>query len=121
MANSPLVSIRIPAETLERLDELAQQLYPSRRRGKNPNRSQAILDAIEAFLAHHESEVEVEVAHHTLEERVNQQVHQSLQQYQKHLEQSIKEYIDEKFLAYAYNLENRLQTNKRIVHKTPTH
>lgn len=56
MANSPLVSIRIPPETLERIDRLAQKLYPSRRVGRNPNRSQVILAAIDQFLAQHESE-----------------------------------------------------------------
>ncbi|ACK72427.1 putative transcriptional regulator, CopG family [Gloeothece citriformis PCC 7424] len=114
MPNSPLVSIRIPAETLERLDNLAQNLYPSRRRGKHPNRSQVILDAIEEYLANHEAET---VDEPSLEEQVNQ----ILQQYHKHLEQSIKEYIDEKFLAYAYNLENRLQTNRKLIQKTITH
>lgn len=114
MANSPLVSIRIPAETLERLDNLAQELYPSRRRGKNPNRSQVILDAIEEFLRNHESE-------ETQDSLVEDQVNEILQHYQKHLEQSIKEYIDEKFLAYAYNLENRLQTQRKILHKTINH
>ncbi len=55
MANSPPVSIRIQPETLERIDRLARELYPSRRAGKSPNRSQVILDAIEQFLAQHES------------------------------------------------------------------
>lgn len=54
MANSPLISIRIPPETLERIDQLAQQRYPSRRTGKKPNRSQVILDAIEQFLDQYE-------------------------------------------------------------------
>jgi predicted DNA-binding protein len=54
MANSPLVSIRIPPETLERIDQLALKLYPARRTGKKPNRSQVILEAIEQFLAQHE-------------------------------------------------------------------
>lgn len=54
MANSPLVSIRIPPETLERIDQLAQKLYPPRRAGKTPNRSQVILDAINQFLEQHE-------------------------------------------------------------------
>ena len=54
MANSPLVSIRIPPETLERIDRLAQKLYPPRRVGKPPNRSQVILDAIHQFLEQHE-------------------------------------------------------------------
>jgi predicted DNA-binding protein len=55
MANSPLVSVRIPPETLERVDKLAQKLYPPRRAGRPPNRSQVILDAIEQFLMQHES------------------------------------------------------------------
>lgn len=55
MANSPLVSIRIPPEILQRIDQLAQKLYPSRRAGKSPNRSQVILDAIVQFLEQHES------------------------------------------------------------------
>ncbi|WP_026732736.1 CopG family ribbon-helix-helix protein [Fischerella sp. PCC 9605] len=55
MANSPQVSIRIPPETLKRIDLLAQKLYPSRRAGKNPNRSQVILDAIAQYLEQHES------------------------------------------------------------------
>lgn len=54
MANSPLISIRIPPETLARIDELAQKRYPSRRTGKKPNRSQVILDAIEQFLGQYE-------------------------------------------------------------------
>lgn len=56
MANSPLISIRIPPETLARIDQLAQQRYPSRRTGKKPNRSQVILDAIEQFLDQYESQ-----------------------------------------------------------------
>lgn len=55
MANSPLVSIRIPPETLARIDQIAQKLYPPRRAGKAPNRSQVILDAINQFLEQHES------------------------------------------------------------------
>lgn len=54
MANSPLISIRIPPETLARIDQLAQKRYPSRRTGKKPNRSQVILDAIEQFLDQYE-------------------------------------------------------------------
>jgi hypothetical protein len=54
MANSPLVSIRIPPETLARIDQLAQKLYPPRRVGKTPNRSQVILDAINQFLEQHD-------------------------------------------------------------------
>lgn len=54
MANSPLISLRIPPETLARIDQLAQERYPSRRTGKKPNRSQVILDAIEQFLDQYE-------------------------------------------------------------------
>ncbi len=50
MTNSPLISLRIPPDTLERIDQLAQKRYPARRSGKKPNRSQVILDAIEQFL-----------------------------------------------------------------------
>lgn len=57
MANSPLVSVRIPPEMLERLDQLAQKLYPPRRAGKAPNRSQVILDAINLFLEQHETDL----------------------------------------------------------------
>jgi predicted transcriptional regulator len=60
MANSPLVSIRIPPETLARLDQLAQELYPARRAGRNPNRSQVILDAIDQFLKQHEAETAID-------------------------------------------------------------
>ncbi len=54
MANSPLISIRIPPETLARIDQLAQKRYPPRRTGKKANRSQVILDAIEQFLDQYE-------------------------------------------------------------------
>ncbi len=108
MANSPLVSLRIPAETLERLDEVAQQFYPSRRAGKNPNRSQVILDAIAQFLEQHEVQA-------TTEPNTDEQMKQILKQYQKHLEQQIKEYIDEKFLAYAYNLEQRIYPSRKVI------
>jgi hypothetical protein len=55
MANSPLISVRIPPETLARIDRLAQKLYPPRRAGKPPNRSQVILDAINQYLGQHEA------------------------------------------------------------------
>ncbi len=55
MANSPLVSIRVPPEILSRIDQLAEKLYPPRRAGKMPNRSQVILDAIDLFLKQHET------------------------------------------------------------------
>ncbi len=112
MANSPLVSIRIPGETLERLDQIAQELYPSRRSGKSANRSQVILDAIEQFIEEYENQTEIEPE--KLSE-IQEQINQIFQQYQQRLEHSIKEYINQKFLAYAYNLEHRLQINRRIV------
>lgn len=108
MANSPLVSIRIPPETLERIDQIAQKLYPSRRTGKNPNRSQVILDAIEQFLEQKESDT---VNNSNIEEQVNK----ALQQYQKQMEKQIKKYIDDKFLAYAYNLEQRLHVARKVI------
>jgi metal-responsive CopG/Arc/MetJ family transcriptional regulator len=108
MANSPLVSIRIPPETLVQLDELAEKLYPSRKTGGKPNRSQVILDAITNFLAEKKplggEELEIE-------EKVNQ----ILEKYQKHLEKEIQSYIDEKFLAYSYNLEQRLRYGGKLI------
>jgi metal-responsive CopG/Arc/MetJ family transcriptional regulator len=104
MTNSPLVSIRIPPETLERIDKLAQNLYPSRRAGKNPNRSQVILDAIEQFLTENELQQEFGKNSDVIDERINK----ALQRYQKHIEAQIKEYIDNKFLAYTYNLKRHL-------------
>lgn len=114
MSNSPLVSIRIPPETLERLDNLAQILYPPRRSGRKPNRSQVILDAIEEFLAQHESEDTEETELDQSE--IDEKVHTILQKYHKHLEQQIKEYIHETFLAYSYNLEQRLSPHRKLSH-----
>jgi metal-responsive CopG/Arc/MetJ family transcriptional regulator len=107
MANSPLVSIRIPEETLRQLDELAEKLYPSRKRGGKSNRSQVILDAIAQFLNQQELQEKEQL---NIEEKVNQ----VLEQYEKHLEKQIKSYIDEKFVAYAYNLEQRLRYGGKI-------
>jgi metal-responsive CopG/Arc/MetJ family transcriptional regulator len=47
MAESKVVSIRIPQELLSAIDRLAAVRYPSRRGGE-PNRSQLILDLIES-------------------------------------------------------------------------
>jgi metal-responsive CopG/Arc/MetJ family transcriptional regulator len=47
MAESKVVSIRIPQELLDAIDRLAAVRYPSRRGGE-PNRSQLILDLIES-------------------------------------------------------------------------
>lgn len=46
MAESKVVSIRIPQDLLDAIDRLAAVRYPSRR-GKEPNRSQVILGFIE--------------------------------------------------------------------------
>lgn len=46
MAESKVVSIRIPQELLDAVDRLAAVRYPSRRGGE-PNRSQLILDLLE--------------------------------------------------------------------------
>jgi metal-responsive CopG/Arc/MetJ family transcriptional regulator len=108
MANSPLVSIRIPLETLAQLDELAEKLYPSRKVGGKPNRSQVILDAIANFLAQ-------KTALNGDELEIEEKVNQILEEYQKHLEKQIKSYIDEKFLAYAYNLEQRLRYGGKVI------
>jgi metal-responsive CopG/Arc/MetJ family transcriptional regulator len=111
MPNSPLVSVRIPPEILERLDQLAQQLYPPRRPGGNANRSQVILDAIEQFLQQYDSPTELEI-------HVEDHIEQVLKEYQKQLEKEIQEYINEKFLAYAYNLEHRLQLSRKSFPKS---
>ena len=46
MVESKVVSLRIPQDLLDAVDHLAAIRYPSRR-GKEPNRSQLILDFIE--------------------------------------------------------------------------
>lgn len=50
MAESKVVSIRIPQDLLEGIDRLAAERYPSRRPGGDPNRSQLILDALAAYV-----------------------------------------------------------------------
>ncbi len=49
MAESKVVSIRIPQKVLDAIDRLAAVRYPSRRGGE-PNRSQLILDLIESSI-----------------------------------------------------------------------
>lgn len=44
--DSELISVRIPAQLLDKIDRIAREQYPSRT-GKKPNRSQVILDALE--------------------------------------------------------------------------
>jgi metal-responsive CopG/Arc/MetJ family transcriptional regulator len=108
MANSPLVSLRIPEETLEKLDNLAEKLYPSRKINGKPNRSQVILDAIAHFLEEQES-------NNHYSDKIEEKMNQILVEYQKHLEKEIKGYIDEKFVAYAYNLEQKLKYGGKVI------
>jgi metal-responsive CopG/Arc/MetJ family transcriptional regulator len=109
MANSPSVSIRIPPETLKRIDRLAQELYPSRRVGKHPNRSQLILDAIDRFLEEHESSGANTLDDEQLGERQiddeqfeDEAITQAIQQYPQYIEPSIREYIDWWFDYFSY-------------------
>lgn len=108
MANSPLVSIRIPPEILSQLDELAEQLYPPRKAKGKANRSQIILDAIAYFLEQKKPLNEEELE---LEEKIKQ----ILEKYQDDLEKKIESYIDEKFLAYAYNLKQDLRYGGKVI------
>lgn len=114
MANSPLVSLRVPPETLERIDQLAEKLYPARRSGRSANRSQVILDAIEQFLESYDSDGT------DREEIMEEKIDEALQQYHQQIEKEIKRYIDDKFLAYAYNLEQRLHNSRKTVHHRQT-
>jgi predicted DNA-binding protein len=112
MANSPSVSIRIPPETLKRIDRLAQELYPSRRVGKHPNRSQLILQAIDQFLEEHESSCvnalddeqpgNLEIQKAQDEEFDDTLVIQKIQQYPQYIEPPIREYIDWWFDYFSY-------------------
>jgi predicted transcriptional regulator len=111
MTKSPLVSIRIPPETLERIDALAQQLHPSRRVGRNPNRSQVILDAIEQFLMQHE--IQQESGESNAPDIIDERINTAFLRYQKHIERQIKDYIDNKFLAYTYNLKRYITPAKK--------
>ncbi|HEY9783674.1 MAG TPA: ribbon-helix-helix domain-containing protein [Leptolyngbyaceae cyanobacterium] len=47
MAESKVISVRVPLELLEAIDKLATERYPTRR--GEPNRSQVLLDALEAY------------------------------------------------------------------------
>ena len=47
---SKVVSLRVPTEWLEAVDRLAGIKYPSRTNKDKANRSQIILDAIEAYI-----------------------------------------------------------------------
>lgn len=47
---SERLTIRIPPELLNQLDQRAESDYPSRVRGQRANRSQVILDALESYL-----------------------------------------------------------------------
>lgn len=50
MAESKVVSIRVPQDLLDAIDRLAAIRYPSRRPDGDPNRSQLILDALAAYV-----------------------------------------------------------------------
>jgi metal-responsive CopG/Arc/MetJ family transcriptional regulator len=54
MLDSRVVSVRVHQELLSIIDRLAAIKYPSRR-GKEPSRSQLILDAIEHYIEHFDS------------------------------------------------------------------
>lgn len=49
MAESKVISVRVTLELLEAIDKLATERYPSRR--GEPNRSQVLLDALEAYFS----------------------------------------------------------------------
>lgn len=58
MAESKVVSIRVPQELLNAIDQLAGIRYPSRRLGGDPNRSQLILDALAAYVENFDDTVD---------------------------------------------------------------
>lgn len=49
MSESKVVSVRIPQELLDAIDQIAAVQYPPRGNGE-PNRSQVLLDAIESYI-----------------------------------------------------------------------
>lgn len=49
MAESRVISLRVPQNLLNCIDKLAADRYPSRRPDQEPNRSQLILDALENY------------------------------------------------------------------------
>lgn len=49
MAESKVISVRVSLELLEAIDKSAIERYPSRR--GEPNRSQVLLDALEAYFS----------------------------------------------------------------------
>lgn len=51
MAESKVISLRIPQDLLFEIDRLAAAQYPSRRPGAVPNRSQVLLNAISAYVS----------------------------------------------------------------------
>lgn len=72
MAESRVISVRIPDEILKAIDEAAEQKYPVRGKA-TPNRSQFILDAVEFYLAHEQQEATVSdtVVDEVVEEKVS--------------------------------------------------
>ena len=55
MPDSKAISVRIPSQLLDSLDVIAEKDYRARSNGK-PNRSQVMLDALEAYIEQRESE-----------------------------------------------------------------
>ena len=55
MPDSKAISVRIPSQLLNSLDAIAEKDYRARSDGK-PNRSQVMLDALEAYIEQRESE-----------------------------------------------------------------
>ena len=55
MPDSKAISVRIPSQLLDSLDVIAEKDYRARSDGK-PNRSQVMLDALEAYIEQRESE-----------------------------------------------------------------
>ena len=55
MPDSKAISVRIPSQLLDSLDAIAEKDYRARSDGK-PNRSQVMLDALEAYIEQRESE-----------------------------------------------------------------
>ena len=55
MPDSKAISVRIPSQLLDSLDVIAEKDYPPRGNGK-PNRSQVLLDALDAYAKHRQNE-----------------------------------------------------------------
>lgn len=87
MAESKVVSIRIPQDLLDAIDRLAAVRYPSRR-GKEPNRSQVILDFIEQSIQTTDDDTvnnRITVTHEVIETRLDILVDEKLSPIQEKL------------------------------------